>query len=173
MPDEKKMPLSERIAAEMEGQFTSKVDPLEGRGSEIVVESGPTDQVVISSEGTGDNPDGQTFMSPDDSGQSGYHLEDELDMFTEAEEDEPVIANASGFTLEQLENMFTHHPPAPDQIDRYQILRLAAKMFAINIVQYCPQSREATIAVNKVREAVMWANASIACNDGSAESEGQ
>jgi len=69
-----------------------------------------------------------------------------------------------GFLVrEKIETWFTHHPPAPDQIPQYERIRAAAKVFAMVIVDNTPASADQTAAIRKVREAVMTANAAIAC----------
>jgi hypothetical protein len=65
--------------------------------------------------------------------------------------------------LAQLDNWFAYHKPSADQIDDYAILRAAAKEFALVIVKTCPPSADRTVAIRHVRDAVMSANASIAC----------
>lgn len=67
--------------------------------------------------------------------------------------------------LGALNNVFTYHAPAGTQLDRYKAIRDTAKQFASLISDFCPTSREKDIAIEKIREAVMWANASIACNE--------
>jgi len=64
-----------------------------------------------------------------------------------------------------LENMFKYHAPTEDQVFRYGVLRDEAKLFAYAILEYAPESAERTLAIRKVQEAVMWANASIALNE--------
>jgi hypothetical protein len=61
-----------------------------------------------------------------------------------------------------LENIFTYHPPAHNQIPIYEELRAIAAMLARKINRECPESREKSTAITKVQEAVMWANAAIA-----------
>lgn len=68
-------------------------------------------------------------------------------------------------TKDQIENTFSYHKPAGDQHDRYETLRAAAKRLAKKIVKLCPEGDETNIAIEKLREAIMWANASIACNE--------
>ena len=68
-------------------------------------------------------------------------------------------------TSEQIENWFTHHTPKGDQAQRYEQVRRAAKNLAQVIVTLCPDCADTTTAVRKVREAVMTANAAIACNE--------
>lgn len=64
-----------------------------------------------------------------------------------------------------LDNAFTYHAPHGDQIVRYAALRSAGKDLAAAIAASCPPSPERTAAINRVREAIMWANASIACHE--------
>lgn len=64
-----------------------------------------------------------------------------------------------------LDNRFTYHPPKGDQTDRYSDLRQTAREFAALINAYCPESREKSLAITHLEEAVMWANASIARNE--------
>lgn len=62
----------------------------------------------------------------------------------------------------ELETLFTYHAPRPDQRPRYVILRALAKQFAQGIMLMVENGKERGVAVQKVREAVMWANAGIA-----------
>ncbi len=66
-----------------------------------------------------------------------------------------------------LENLFTYHPPKGDQLERYAKLRDAAKRFAECIDLWCPDNADKYAAIRKVREAVMTANAAIACAEDS------
>ncbi|BFU90134.1 MAG: hypothetical protein NTAFB01_13210 [Nitrospira sp.] len=67
-------------------------------------------------------------------------------------------------THDQLENWFTHHPPKDaETIARYQAIRQAGLAFASVILEHTPIGLDQTAAVRKVREAVMTANAAIAC----------
>ncbi len=61
-----------------------------------------------------------------------------------------------------LENRFTYHAPKGDQPDKYARIRLAGKNFALLVNELCPQTREQSLAITKIEEAVMWANAAIA-----------
>jgi hypothetical protein len=60
---------------------------------------------------------------------------------------------------------FTYHPPAGDQPRRYQRLRELGHHVAMVINDECPESREKSLALTKLEEAVMWANAAIARNE--------
>lgn len=66
--------------------------------------------------------------------------------------------------IKQIKNNFTYHAPTPDQVETYTILRDAFKELAFLLVDECPQSRELSLALTKLEEAVMWANAAVARN---------
>lgn len=65
----------------------------------------------------------------------------------------------------ELERRFTYHAPKEDQPARYTGIRNRARELAELIVQYTPSSREQSLALTKLEEAVMWANAAIARNE--------
>lgn len=65
----------------------------------------------------------------------------------------------------QIEKSFKYHPPFGDQPERYIELRDKARDLALLIGHYTPRSREQSLALTKLEEAVMWANASIARNE--------
>jgi hypothetical protein len=67
-------------------------------------------------------------------------------------------------TEEQLDNWFMYHPPSKVQQEQYIVIRDAARTFAKILVEHTPASADQTAAIRKVREAVMTANASIACD---------
>jgi hypothetical protein len=62
-------------------------------------------------------------------------------------------------------NAFTYHPPTKSQVIRYKQLRDAGLELALTINEQCPECADKTLAVRKVREAIMYANASIAINE--------
>lgn len=64
-----------------------------------------------------------------------------------------------------IDNNFTYHAPKGDQQIRYQSIREIAKGLAMFIDDHCPDSREKSLAMTKLEECVMWANASIARNE--------
>ena len=63
---------------------------------------------------------------------------------------------------QELENRFTYHAPKGNQADRYGLIRAAGLELAAFIDVQCPESREKSLALTKIDEAVMWANAAIA-----------
>lgn len=64
-----------------------------------------------------------------------------------------------------LDGIFTYHKPFGTQQDRYVALRDKAKELAKMIETSCPDSRERSLAITNVQQAVMWANAAIAINE--------
>ncbi len=66
---------------------------------------------------------------------------------------------------EDLRKRFTHHAPKPGQSERYQSLRDQAIDLAAEIIILCPDSRERSLAITKLEESVMWANAATARNE--------
>lgn len=63
---------------------------------------------------------------------------------------------------EDYAKRFTYHAPELDQATRYVELRSQARDFLELIVGSCPPSRERSLAITKLEEAIMWANAAIA-----------
>jgi len=61
-----------------------------------------------------------------------------------------------------LRNRFTYHAPKEGQADRYQEIRDYAHGLASLINHQCPESREKSLAMTHIEDAVMWANAAIA-----------
>ena len=66
---------------------------------------------------------------------------------------------------DEIESRFTYHPPKEGQPEKYVSIREKAKEFAYLIKEICPDSKEKYLAMTKLEESVMWANASIARND--------
>lgn len=67
---------------------------------------------------------------------------------------------------QRIENAFTYHRPSGDQPEKYERIRAKAKELAYLLDDLCPDSREKSLAMTKIEEASMWANASIARNGG-------
>ena len=64
-----------------------------------------------------------------------------------------------------IENRFTYHKPFGTQPERYEFLRSVAKELAIKIERLTPVSREQSLAITHLEEAIFWANAAIARNE--------
>lgn len=68
-------------------------------------------------------------------------------------------------TKEQIDNLFSYHPPKGDQVARYNLIREKAREFAQIINENTPPSAEQTLAIRKLHDSVMQANAAIAVNE--------
>lgn len=63
-----------------------------------------------------------------------------------------------------LDNIYTYHKPKEGQPEKYEEIRDKGKCLAETITALCLPSRERSLALTKIEEAVMWANAGIARN---------
>jgi hypothetical protein len=62
----------------------------------------------------------------------------------------------------ELTTRFTYHSPKGTQPERFVAIRDAARSLAELVVDTVPESREQSLALTAIEEAVMWANAGIA-----------
>ena len=67
-------------------------------------------------------------------------------------------------TKEDFDNRFTYHAPDEHKRFLYETIRNKAKDLGKTIVASAPDSRELSLAITKLEEVVMWANAAIARN---------
>lgn len=67
--------------------------------------------------------------------------------------------------LARIEHNTQHHPPLDNSIeDAHMAVRAAAREFMRAVAAFAPECREASLALTKAEEAMMWANAAIARN---------
>jgi hypothetical protein len=83
--------------------------------------------------------------------QAEEHLEPEQEKAVEVEP-----------PTDTLTALFTYQKPTDETIPKYKAIREGALAFARIIDANCPASADRTVAMRKLREAVMDANASIA-----------
>lgn len=67
-------------------------------------------------------------------------------------------------TNPQIQNNFKYHSPKPGQPEIYEQIREKAKELAELIDEKVPKSREQSLAMTNLEQAVMWANAGVARN---------
>lgn len=67
-------------------------------------------------------------------------------------------------TNERIENNFTYHAPTQEQAEVFPVIRTAGKDLAYLLDEKCPDSREKALAMTKLEECIMWANAAVARN---------
>ncbi len=68
-------------------------------------------------------------------------------------------------TEERIQNDYRYHPPKPDQLPRYEMIRSAARGMAWLLACNCPVSRELSVALTHLEQVVMMSNAAIARNE--------
>ena len=60
----------------------------------------------------------------------------------------------------ELEEVFRYHPPgSQEDVDAYRALRRHGYELAMALEDLVPPSPERDLAIQKVREAIMWGNA--------------
>lgn len=62
----------------------------------------------------------------------------------------------------EILHRFMYHGPKKMQTEIYEEIRTKGREFAYILADYCPEGRELDIALMKLEEVVMWANAAIA-----------
>lgn len=67
--------------------------------------------------------------------------------------------------IPQIENDFMCHAPSENQQAKYRYLRAIGKSLAYAIYSECPGGKEKSLAITKLEETLMWANAAIARNE--------
>ena len=76
-------------------------------------------------------------------------------------------------TRADIENWFTYDKPDDGQVDLMKHIRDDAKRLAYFIQEFVPDSADKTVAIRKLREAVMMANAAIVCERKTQDGEGE
>jgi hypothetical protein len=66
---------------------------------------------------------------------------------------------------DDLQKRFTYHAPKGNQQMRYEHIRKYGFEMAVMLINNCPDSRERSLSLTRIEEAVMWANAAIARNE--------
>jgi hypothetical protein len=62
----------------------------------------------------------------------------------------------------EMLNPMVYHAPNAEQARHHETISLAATSMYDAVLDNCPQSAERTLAIRKLQEARMWANAAIA-----------
>ena len=66
---------------------------------------------------------------------------------------------------QKIVEIFRYHAPHGTQNERYEIIRDHGLYMAQLINEKVPDGHEKAVAIDKLREVVMWANAGIACGE--------
>jgi hypothetical protein len=75
--------------------------------------------------------------------------------------------------LKCIANDFIYHTPVNGQPERYNEIRAGARQLAEFIVENTPISREQSLALTSLEEAVFYANAAIARNEVQSSAQNQ
>ena len=68
--------------------------------------------------------------------------------------------------LKRINNDFAHHPPKDeDKVEAHERVRRTLHDAANDLVGLCPESRELSLALTNLEQAMFWANAAIARED--------
>ncbi len=67
-------------------------------------------------------------------------------------------------TRDNVRECFTYHKPDDVRAAKHESVNTQTAALAELYMDVCPESPEATLAVRKLQEARMWANAAIATN---------
>lgn len=65
---------------------------------------------------------------------------------------------------DEIERRLGFHPGTPETYPLYEANRIKARELAEHFDNTCPPGRELSLALTAVQEALMWANAAVACN---------
>ena len=77
-------------------------------------------------------------------------------------ESEIAVNPITNIDQQELDCRFTYHAPKNQQPQKYVLLRDQAKSLAEQIYRLSPKSREQSLAITHLEEAIFWANAAIA-----------
>ena len=83
-------------------------------------------------------------------------------LFTSSTLIRDILHGSDIMTSEQLDDMFTYHPPTLDQTKTYNELRDQFRLLAHYIQKNTPECGTQTLAFRRLHESMMLANASIA-----------
>ena len=61
-----------------------------------------------------------------------------------------------------FDNRFTYHPPSPERAAKHDQIRNACQDIAELVDALVPDSREKSLTLTKIEEAMFWANAALA-----------
>ena len=72
------------------------------------------------------------------------------------------VREDGSLSVDELLRRLSYHKPERGQAEIYKKIRRAALDFGALLTVRCPESRELSLAMTKLEESVMWANAAIA-----------
>lgn len=76
----------------------------------------------------------------------------------------PGPSEFRGMDLDRLLHNMTNHPMTPWDVTKVEELRQRFKGLGAAVLKSCPESRERSVALTQLEDALMWSVASIARN---------
>lgn len=76
-----------------------------------------------------------------------------------------LIRRGPGFTVADLPELFTYHPPKGDKAERYGRISKAAENFARVVLENTPACADQPVTIRKIIDCRMSANSTIALNE--------
>ena len=75
---------------------------------------------------------------------------------------DPVVSHSTPASTADINNRFDYHRPSEAKVQLHEAVRTEARAVAHQFDTVLPPSREKALAMTKLEEALMWANAAIA-----------
>jgi hypothetical protein len=75
------------------------------------------------------------------------------------------VSHPSNNQSQNIDEIFSYHAPNETQREKYSEIRKAARNLAKVIIENTPQCADQSAAIRKLREAVMFANTSVALEE--------
>jgi hypothetical protein len=72
---------------------------------------------------------------------------------------------SNNITQETLKDVVYWHQCSPTQVQRLETIARQCECFLSIVLDICPDCRDRSIAITKIREARMWANSAISLED--------
>lgn len=82
------------------------------------------------------------------------------------EQDQKIVTTPAPSTpdAEYVRKAFTYHAPDDRAKEAHSVMRECSRYIALQVMRWVPEGRERSLALTKIEEAMMWANAGIARN---------
>ncbi|MBE5453488.1 hypothetical protein E3G52_000352 [Mycobacteroides abscessus] len=75
---------------------------------------------------------------------------------------DPAVPHSTPASTDDINNRFNYHRPSEAKVEVHQGVRTWCRSLAHHLDAVLPPSREKALAMTKLEEALMWANAAIA-----------
>lgn len=69
-------------------------------------------------------------------------------------------------TVDRVMRAHSFHPADKEKQEQHEAVRNVTRVCAAGLLELCPESRELSLALTALQDAMMWANAAIAIHQG-------